>query len=138
MTENEAKQVLENIWDFATAEDDYFGDFVEKAIDIANNIFEEIQQYRAIGTVEDIEKSMQNVSVLLAEHELLKLYQSIGTVEECRAAVEKMKPKKAIREKGIPYCPCCGAVATTDTGDSFLDYEVTHCDNCGQAIGEGE
>ena len=105
MTENEAKQVLENIWDFATAEDDYFGDFVEKAIDIAKNIFEEIQQYRAIGTI-----------------------------EECRAAVEKTKPKKAIVKKGIPYCPCCEAIALTETGDSFLDYEVNHCDNCGQAI----
>lgn len=52
------------------------------------SILTEIQQYQAIGTVEEIEKSMQNVSVLLAEHELLKLYQSIGTIDEFKALKE--------------------------------------------------
>jgi hypothetical protein len=61
----------------------------QKALDMAIQALEEIQQYRAIGTLKDIEKSMQNVSVLLAENEVLKLYQSIGTIEEFKALKEK-------------------------------------------------
>ena len=78
------------------------------------SILTEIQQYRAIGTVEEIEKSMQNVSVLLAEHELLKLYQSIGTIEEFKALKEKATPKKPIPNKPLEEgkiicwsCPNC-------------------------------
>lgn len=35
MTNNEAKKVLENIWDFAISPDDCSGDILEKAIDVA-------------------------------------------------------------------------------------------------------
>ena len=35
MTENEAKNILENVWDFAMAEDEENADTLEKAIDIA-------------------------------------------------------------------------------------------------------
>lgn len=64
------------------------------------DIRELLKEYEAIGTVEEIEKSMQNVSVLLAENELLKLYQSIGTVEDFKALKEKEeKIKFIINEK---------------------------------------
>lgn len=52
------------------------------------------------------------------EHEELLAYRAIGTVEECRTAVERMKPKKAIvldrqflngEEVEIEWkCPVCG------------------------------
>lgn len=36
-------------------------------------------------------------------------YRAIGTVEECREAVEKMKPKKtAIEAIKVHICPVCG------------------------------
>lgn len=100
---------------------------------------EEIQPYRAIGTVEEIEKSMQNVSVLLAEHELLKLYQSIGTIDEFKALKEKSvakKPEAIDYEKyigvlknakflrGAYWCPNCKHTVRSGT----------YCDDCGQAL----
>lgn len=36
MTNNEAKNVLENVWDFAILADEESGDILEKALDIAN------------------------------------------------------------------------------------------------------
>ena len=53
MTESEAKKVLDNIWDFAMPEDDDKGDVLEMAVSEAINALEEIQQYRAIGTVSE-------------------------------------------------------------------------------------
>ena len=36
-------------------------------------------------------------------------YRAIGTVEECRVAVEKMKPKKTAMEAiKVHICPVCG------------------------------
>lgn len=107
-----------------------------EALDKLNNLHYKIVHTSFCNKV--YESEIEALCMAKDALEEIQRYRAIGTIEECRAAVEKMKPKKAIREKGIPYCPCCGAVATTDTGDSFLDYEVTHCDNCGQAIGEGE
>lgn len=52
---------------------------------------DEVLKYRAIGTVEEIERSMQNVSVLLAENEVLKLYQAIGTIDEFKALKEEVE-----------------------------------------------
>lgn len=48
MTENEAIRVLKNGWHFAILLED------KQLIDIAIKALEEIQQYRAIGTVEEI------------------------------------------------------------------------------------
>lgn len=41
--------------------------------------------------------------------EEVQQYRAIGTVEECQAAVEKMKPKKtAIEAIKFHICPVCG------------------------------
>ena len=54
----------------------------------------------------------------------LEKYRAIGTVEECRAAVEKMKPKKtAIEAIKVHICPVCGF-------GGIYDY----CGNCGQRV----
>lgn len=50
-------------------------------------------------------------------------------------ALEKQLPKKYEIKDGVPYCPCCGEIATTDTGDSFLDYWLRFCNKCGQKLG---
>lgn len=77
------------------------------------------------------DSDLSNIIVALEE---IQQYRAIGTVEECRAAVEKMIPKKPIVKDRIPYCPCCGEIATTDTGDSYMDYRVGYCLKCGQKI----
>lgn len=50
-------------------------------------------------------------------------------------ALEKQLPNKYEIKDGVPYCPCCGEIATTDTGDSFLDYWLRFCNKCGQKLG---
>ena len=87
MTEQEAISVLKMI---AT-----HGSLPTNAKDEAIKALEEVQQYRAIGTV-----------------------------EECRAAVEKMKPKKTAMEAiKVHICPVCGF-------GGIYDY----CGNCGQRV----
>lgn len=54
-------------------------------------VYEEIIRYRALGTVEEIQKAMENLPLLQVEHKLLQEYQNIGTVRLCRIAVERMK-----------------------------------------------
>lgn len=72
MTEQEAISVLKMI--------ETHGSLPTNAKDEAIKALEEVQQYRAIGTV-----------------------------EECREAVEKMKPKKtAIEAIKVHICPVCG------------------------------
>ena len=56
--------------------------------------------------------------------EEVQQYREIGTVEECRAAVDKMKPKKtAIEAIKVHICPVCGF-------GGIYDY----CGNCGQRV----
>ena len=76
-------------------------------MDNAIKALEEIQQYRAIGTVEkvreykEIADNMEAVSMaaLCVSLNKLKEYQKIGTPEECRAAVEKLgKVEEVVKE----------------------------------------
>ena len=66
--------------------------------------------------------------------EEIQEYRAIGTADECRAAVEKQKQKKPIkdREQVIRYtsaysCPSCGRGFT---GTGIADY----CYHCGQRL----
>lgn len=121
------------------------------AIEEAIKALKEIQQYREIGTVEDFERLAYlkkryedetydycgeygaSKCELKDRVEKLQEYEAIGTVEECRAAVEKQKPKKP---EDVEYdysyfiCPVCGdGIYVSD------DYEIhKFCRNCGQAI----
>ena len=89
MTEQKAIEIIkrEEQWESNSS--------ISKAFNMAIEALEEVQQYRAIGTV-----------------------------EECRAAVEKMKPKKtAIEAIKVHICPVCGF-------GGIYDY----CGNCGQRV----
>ena len=63
----------------------------------------------------------------------LDQYRKIGTVEECRKAVEKQKPKNP-RDIEYDYsyfiCPTCGEGIYVS--DNFESHKF--CLNCGQAI----
>lgn len=95
MTENEAKNVLDNVWDFAILSDDESGDILEKAIDIANKALEEIQQYRAIGTVEGYEKAIQATTeyyLLMKEYKSkVQDFEAIGTIDEFKALKKEVE-----------------------------------------------
>ena len=69
-----------------------------ESCDIAIKALEEVQQYRAIGTPEELRQLKENgaftgieLAQIAAMQMTLKKYREIGTPEECRAAVEKMK-----------------------------------------------
>lgn len=117
----------------------------QKAIKWIKNVRDD-----AVVTLDHIAKNEPNVSPMLyagrkekAEtiikgFEELEQYRAIGTVEECRAAVEKQRAKKPIkdREQEIRYtsaysCPTCGRGFT---GTGIADY----CYHCGQKLDWGE
>lgn len=154
MTEKEAIEYLEITK--TCSEDNSVGELQKQMCDIAIRALGEIQQYREIGTVEDFERLAYlkkryedetydycgeygaSKCELKDRVEKLQEYEAIGTVEECRAAVEKQKPKKPDYE-GDGYadgymvydvwiCPCCGKHYEVD----YDDYKC--CPECGQAI----
>lgn len=97
-------------------------------MDVAIKALEEVEQYRAIGTVEGyervIESSIENYNLYREYKAKVQEYRAIGTVNECREAVEKMKPKKtAIEAIKVHICPVCGF-------GGIYDY----CGNCGHRV----
>lgn len=92
MTDSEAIRDLDIIrfnphWDELVNEE-YWQELMEMAI----KALEEVQQYRKHGLT--VENALDNMCDLAAAENLIEEYRAIGTVEECRAAVEKQIPKK--------------------------------------------
>lgn len=117
-------------------------------IEVAIVALEEIQQYRAVGTPDEMNQLKENgafTGVELAELAImqmkLKEYLAIGTPEECRAAVEKQraeKPTVSVQEKDLKvgcavfaagtktyWCPSCRKMITGAD---------KHCRTCGKKI----
>lgn len=131
MTENEAIKVIKRLIGVSPSER------IVRAVNTAELALKEIQQYRAIGTVEEI-KRMQGYSDLAKKHSTIGQvidscaeYEAIGTVEECREAREKQRAKKPILDVIYHqqyYCPNCEDFLARKNGD-----KPHHC-ICGQAI----
>lgn len=139
MTENEIKKTVA-ILEVNKLLSHRQTEFVEAA-DIAIQALEEIQQYRAIGTIEDINKTL-NLG-LKAQVELMN-YQKIGTVEEFKDLKEKSVAKKPT-EKELPYseevglnsewhCPACGSYVGYFTEGMNEPEQMEYCNVCGQHI----
>lgn len=76
------------------------------------------------------EKSYEVAITALKE---IQQYRAIGTVEECREAVEKQTPKKPVKDKyHHNCCPNCGWIVSGEGG--YGEEFCPHCENCGQAI----
>ena len=75
-----------------------------RAFEKAIEALEEIQQYRAIGTAEELQDMKSNYFEALSDW---RQYRKIGTLEECRAAVEMQTaiPRELI--EGKYFCPKC-------------------------------
>lgn len=107
MTENEAIEELKydcNELGKAIPCDTSWGKLFENAYAIAIKSLEEVQQYRAIGTL-----------------------------EECKIAVEKQRPKKPINpddDYGTFKCPNCNGLIFTE--DRFETHR--YCLLCGQKL----
>ena len=110
-----------------------------QALETAISALKEIQQYRKIGTVEEIKSVKKYIDLKRRcgtpanTIDLCAEYVAIGTVEECREAVEKQIPKKPHKnyEKFSGLCCKCGWYLGKKT---CLD--IKYCPNCGQAIDE--
>lgn len=138
MTEQEAKELIKYI------NEEYFyydkeGEFdeINEALDMAISALEEIQQYRALGTVEELkvlkESTLSGLELanIWAALEQLKKYEAIGTLEELREAREKQVPKKPITYPNTNRadCPVCGATVR-GISKPFGNF----CSKCGRAI----
>lgn len=139
MTENKAIEIIEYI---KTFDEMNFG-ATKNALDMAIKAFEEIQEYRAIGTVEGyeaaIKSSIENYNLMKEYKAKLQDYEAIGTVEELKALKEKNEPKKPIPSdyekymdvvenakflRGAYWCPNCKHTVRSGT----------YCEDCGQKL----
>ena len=143
MTESEAIKILkkDSCYECAQGTDSPFnceyGECrVAKATRVAIKTLEEVQKYRAIGTVEELQDMKSNYFEALSDW---RQYRKIGRLEECRAAAEKQTARKGIREKikegynrGMHhyYCPVC-----YEKGDLRNKCNVgLYCSDCGQKL----
>jgi len=150
MTENKAVELLEHIRETGNGEAPYVGCAQNIAIEMAITALEEIQAYRAIGTVEELKTAIKYVSLAKKNGTVGKAidscaeYESIGTVEEFKDLKEKNEPKKPI-EKVLPYseefglnsewkCPTCGAYIGYFTEGMSEPEQMEYCNKCGQHI----
>lgn len=96
-----------------------------KALDVAIQALEEVQQYRAIGTPEELQDMKSDYYEALSDW---RQYCKIGTLEECRTAREKQVLKKPdfTKDKTFALCPCCNSKGLLN--------KQKYCDNCGQKL----
>lgn len=150
MTENEAKTNLELVTNKWESAEEMFSDSMDIIIDqefvdtlyIAIKALGELPQYRAIGTVEELEAASKYLRLVKMCGTVGKVieecaeYEEIGTPEECRAAVEQQIPKRPTLcksdEQTTRYtadyrCPKCNGMFT---GTGIANY----CYHCGQRL----
>ena len=150
MTENEAKTNLELVTNKWESAEEMFSDSMDIIIDqefvdtlyIAIKALGELPQYRAIGTVEELEAASKYLRLVKMCGTVGRVieecaeYEEIGTPEECRAAVEQQIPKRPTLcksdEQTTRYtadyrCPKCNGMFT---GTGIANY----CYHCGQRL----
>lgn len=100
-----------------------------EAQEMAISALKEIQQYRDIGTVEEIE---ERNFLKTADETTLMAYEAIGTVEECREAREKqisIKPRAVLLPYGKGYeCRNCGNELSVNS------FNGEYCHWCGRKL----
>lgn len=160
MTENEAITYLGYFKNWNNDDRWLSDETMEEFVKCCVEALKEIQQYREIGTVEEIKTAKKYIDLKKKcgtptnTIDVCAEYVAIGTVEECREAMEKQKakkPKEILRHRGgfeLRHCPNCntdyevdGRYTITDgycpKCGKLLDSAFRHyCGNCGQAIDE--
>lgn len=101
MTENEAKLILEEIKQLGDTMYDYSGNYM-KALDIAIKALEEVQEYRKLGTVEEVGEAVEKTKPMNPE------------ITDVSTGTKYMKCPKCklttviYNEMIVGYCPKCG------------------------------
>ncbi len=116
MTESEAIEVLtDRHTSIGTTKcDDVAWRKLKPAIDIAVNALEEIQQYRAIGTVEEYRKARERQRAKkpfkALEHQKKSGYKHKCPKCGCAVGYVEKTPfrKRVLIEHAAPYCCVCG------------------------------
>lgn len=113
------------------------------AIPLAIQAIEEIKQYRAIGTVEELEamkkgtlSAMELVDIWCVLEDLKK-YSAIGTIEEFKALKEKSVAKKPFQPFGTHSYKCsnCWKFVVHEVDDNCdLSSLAEWCPYCGKKI----
>ena len=107
----------------------------QEAHNAAISAIKEVQQYREIGTVEQVRNQKHNLEMA---YKIISDYEAIGTVEECREAVEKQTQKRCAIDSYPDHthykCPSCGKIQKTKYENSTFGCILNNCSNCGQAL----
>lgn len=100
--------------------------------------------YHAIGDLPYSTLTVKAFEMAIKALEDIQQYQAIGTVEECRAAVEKQNAKPVcVQERGIHekpmikeyFCPQCGVpLNVADESNNFKTLKCVFCPVCGQKL----
>ena len=98
-------------------------DELNTSIDLAKRCTENPERKREVQGYETAIKAIEEI----------QQYRAIGTVEECRAAMEKQKPKKPVMDG---YC--CFESYECPTCHHDISNEQKYCDKCGQKLGDDE
>ncbi len=117
------------------------------AMETAISALEEIQQYRALGTVEELRELVAKGKAYgqvawernIAISQLEEIGCSLGEkMDEAKEATEKQKVKKPFvqrtYEKTLYKCPCCKKVFVEAYENSQKGYIPKYCEMCGQSI----
>lgn len=130
MTEQDAIERLEIYKNFD------FSKGSKEAMQVAIKALEEVQQYRALGTAEDIQLIFSLCKDL---EKMTNEYQKIGTVEELRVARDKQVGKKLTHEASLYKCHTCPSCK--NVLDEFMDFNgakvlvtTNNCKFCGQKL----
>lgn len=103
--------------------------------DTASEKLAEIEYYAGFKGEKAVIKAIEDACIIACESMVeLALYEEIGTVKECKEAVERMKPKKAIItghnnaiNTDIGNCPACD-------GRPLRACDNNYCPDCGQRL----
>lgn len=106
-----------------------------EALDVAIQALEEVQQYRAIGTVEELQDMKSNYFEALSDW---RQYRKIGTLEECRTAAVNQTAKKPIFSHNLSdtlsvfHCECGNTIKVShDIGIMNNNNAPNYCSKCG-------
>lgn len=132
---------------------DIENDTQQSAYEMAVDVLEEIQKYRALGTVEKIREELDRLRTdnecqglyftleerqdLARQHKELEAYKALGTIEELSIVNEKQIPKKP-KSTHIKYGKHTWAKKENGEVDDFAwDYEYhngVYCEVCGKTV----
>ena len=108
--------------------------------EMAIQALEDIQAYRAIGTVEECKQRKEYFDII---NEVLKDYSDIGTIEEFKALKEKNEPRELFGNEWNPVhtgdtvnglCPVCMESFVCITPRMYKANNYGYCRACGQKL----